>query len=172
MQEDISLQKKNLRHPEPAYSPTRNPLHAHNSPLLLRQSKQVTILKLQKIPRCRPHGVSPYMCSPCSLSCTLACWSRSRYLILSTMPARLLCAVDKPSRQLASSTFINSHWLHFLESFLASPPQRNGSFLLASSTEPHCCLDYLHQTGFGTPVFLGSLNPLLRRPGSAVNASP
>lgn len=50
-------------------------------PLLVRQSKQVTIQVTET-----NHHVADLKecyrttCSPCSLSCTLACWSRSRYL--------------------------------------------------------------------------------------------
>ena len=62
MQEDITLKKKNLQHPQRPTAPDDS-LHRQkptNSPIP-RQNKQVTILKLQKPPpRCRPHGMLPH----------------------------------------------------------------------------------------------------------------
>lgn len=108
MQEDTTLKKKNLQHPQRPTAPDDS-LHRQKPTTPPYQGK------MNKLPSSsyRNHhrvadltGCYRTTCSPCSLSCTLTCWSRSRYLFSpqrnACSPARLL-RVDKPRRQLASS---------------------------------------------------------------------
>lgn len=141
-------------------------------PLIKQVNKSYHAEVTEKYHYRRPLGFLPHH----SLSlypCTLACWSRIRYLF-STTPARLLRAVDKPSRLLASwqnrtgSSFLEcfpsftteSHW--FLDSFLSSP--RNCCLLLSpsfitGSWNPVCCC---------LPRFTDSTSVCVA-PGSAAN---
>lgn len=191
MQEDIAWKRKTYN--------TRKGLQPQVSlftwkpttpPLLLRQSKQVTIQVTENHHRAADlTECYRTTCSPCSLSCTLACWSRSRYLF---SPQCLLAS----SAQLTSQTkppasFItNSHWLHLpgilFPSFtitwlwLLLPSFLHRTALLPGLSSPSTAAagssvlpSFKLASGLlsAAPVFLGSLNPLLCRPGSAANAS-
>lgn len=69
------------------------------TPPLRRQSKQVTILKLQT-PRCHlTNFTAPHALPAAFLSCTLACWSRSRYLF---SPQCLLASSAQLTSQVVS----------------------------------------------------------------------
>lgn len=124
------------------------------TPPLRRQSKQVTILKLQR-PRCHLTNFTATHALP-SLSCTLACWSRSRYLSLHNA-----CSPPLRSWQAKSSASFgtNSHWLH-LPGILSSFTTSYGSFFLLPPPNRTVSRTPIFKLASGllsaAPVFLGS----------------
>lgn len=186
MQEDTTLKKKNLQHPQRPTAPDDS-LHRQKPTTPPYQGK---INKLPSSSYRNHHRVADLTgcyrttCSPCSLSCTLTCWSRSRYLF---SPQCNACSPPPRWQAKTPASFItNSNWLHlpgilfssFTTSFrllLPSFLQRTALFPGLSSPWPAAAgssvLPSFTKLASGLLFFLGSLNSRLCRPWSAANAS-